>query len=464
MTREQSLADEQEAAAQRQADRRWESLLKKWKCKLGDKRKRFAAEESLIKVTDPKAAPAVGRIFGRGSLDDQSRAVSILREMQGPLAARELVSLAVFSDSKQIREIAIGFLKQRERREYVGLLISLIQFPIKYRYQPITGPGTQGGLLIETPRFVMLRTYETPAPFSLECSFAGTVMFNGDGMPIPFTGFDMNLILSMNRLEAAKYNLALNARAQQLMNDANMLAAAAQRQLAADVGVIERANNQTAALSGAALPVLQEAAGAPAACTDPDALNKWWNDRLGYSYEPPPQTEMVVDAFPEIPPPVLISCFVAGTPVRTGQGLAPIERIQPGDLVLSQDVTTGALGFRPVLRIHHNPPNRTVRIKLSDNQVVVPSIYHRFWLSGRGWAQARDLKPGDVLRALGGTLQVVSAEPGAAEPVYNLDVADNRSFFVGKSDVLVHDNTLPPARQAAFDVTPDLTQPGKRAD
>ena len=78
--------------------------------------------------------------------------------MQGPLAARELVSLAVFSESKQIRQIAIGFLKQRERREYVELLISLIQFPIKYRFQPVTGPGTQGGLLIETPRFVMLRT------------------------------------------------------------------------------------------------------------------------------------------------------------------------------------------------------------------------------------------------------------------------------------------------------------------
>ena len=281
-------------------------------------------------------------------------------------------------------------------------------------------------------------------------------MFNGDGMPIPFTGFDLMRILSMNRLEALQYNLAVNARAQQLMNDANTLAAAAQQQLAADVGVIERANNQTAALSGAALPVLQEAAGAPATCTDPDALNKWWNDHLGYSYEPPPQTEMVVDAFPEVPPPALTSCFVAGTPVRTGQGLTPIESIQPGDLVLSQEVTTGALGFRPVLRIHRNPPNRTVRIKLSDNQVVVPSIYHRFWLAGKGWAQARDLKAGDVLRALGGTLRVVSVEPGPREPVYNLDVAENRSFFVGNSNVLVHDNTLPPARQVRFDEEPRL--------
>ena len=49
----------------------------------------------------------------------------------------------------------------------------------------------------------------------------------------------------------------------------------------------------------------------------------------------------------------------AGTPVQTRTGPRPIEALRVGDLVLAQDTTTGALGFRPVLFTHHNPPSKT---------------------------------------------------------------------------------------------------------
>ena len=46
---------------------------------------------------------------------------------------------------------------------------------------------------------------------------------------------------------------------------------------------------------------------------------------------------------------------------------------------------------------------------------------------------ARDLKPGDLIRTLGGT------RPGkSVESVYNLEVARGRSFFVGKGGALGH--------------------------
>jgi hypothetical protein len=59
-------------------------------------------------------------------------------------------------------------------------------------------------------------------------------------------------------------------------------------------------------------------------------------------------------------------------------------------------------------------------------------------------------------------VRVVAVEPGVAEALYNLDVMKNLSFFVGDGDVLVHDNTLPPARQALFDAAPtfDLANDG----
>jgi hypothetical protein len=135
------------------------------------------------------------------------------------------------------------------------------------------------------------------------------------------------------------------------------------------------------------------------------------------------------------------SCFAAGTPVRTLLGPRPIESIEVGDQVLAQDVTTGALSFEPVVALHHNPPKPTLRIDLGDEAIVATPI-HRFWRAGQGWAMARDLKPGDTIRRLGGTARVVSVSEEQVQPVFNLDVAERRSFFVGASGALVHDNSL----------------------
>ncbi len=44
---------------------------------------------------------------------------------------------------------------------------------------------------------------------------------------------------------------------------------------------------------------------------------------------------------------------------------------------------------------------------------------------------ARDLKPGDRIRALGGVATVNSVEPAGVEPVFNLKVLQAESFFVG---------------------------------
>ncbi len=68
---------------------------------------------------------------------------------------------------------------------------------------------------------------------------------------------------------------------------------------------------------------------------------------------------------------------------------------------------------------------------------------------------ARELRPGDILRTFTGLAKVVSTEPGPVVPVYNLDVALARTFFVGEHDALVHDNTLPEPRQKPFDRVPN---------
>jgi tetratricopeptide (TPR) repeat protein len=455
MTRQRVAEEEKEAAAQRLADRHWEPLLKKWKSRLLEKKRRQDSEESLATVTDPRAVPSIVRVFGTGSVADQATAVAMLESIESPATSKELARLAALSDSDTVRGSATASLKGRETRDYVGLLIEMFQDPVAYKIQPVQGPGTQGGLLIDTPRFTLLRTYDAPPAFSLAATFRGTITYDSNGMPVVIRGVELDQMRLLNdKLQMAKM-IEIKERSHQLLFEANIKAAAAQQRLLADASAIEDFNRRAAELNKRLLPVLAQA-GSPDKATDQDGLYKWWYDRLGYSYEPPQKLQALVDAFPQSYPPSLTTCFAAGTPVRTIEGFRPIEKIVPGDLVLSQDVTTGGLDFRPTVMVHHNPPNQTLRITLSDDSILLSSVYHRFWRAGFGWAQARELKAGDVLRTLGSTVTVVSVEPGAIEPLYNLDVSANRSFFVGNAGVLVHDNTLPPVRQAPFDAQPRL--------
>jgi len=145
-----------------------------------------------------------------------------------------------------------------------------------------------------------------------------------------------------------------------------------------------------------------------------------------------------------------MSCFGAGTLVRTLAGLRPIESLEIGDQVLTQDIKTGALRYQPILVVHHNPPSATFKVGLGE-ETIVSSHFHRFWKAGQGWVMARDLKIGDTLRTLEGLSQVTSIEAGDVQPVFNLDVAEDADFFVGQQGALVHDNTLPDLRLAPFD-------------
>ena len=66
----------------------------------------------------------------------------------------------------------------------------------------------------------------------------------------------------------------------------------------------------------------------------------------------------------------------AGTAVRTLRGTAPIETLRVGDQVLTMNLKSGALGFHPVVVVHHNPPSKTFRITLAG-ETIVSSPFHR---------------------------------------------------------------------------------------
>jgi hypothetical protein len=256
----------------------------------------------------------------------------------------------------------------------------------------------------------------------------------------------------------------------QMIMEAQASAVVAQQQLERDVANLQTYNAPIVETNDRVRDVLKELSGKDLG-PDRDYWAGWAADLQGYAYNaqrvsvstPPPTVveQVPLDYQPQAMPIISAavtgqqitighSCFGAGTPVRTLQGPRPIEEVRDGDLVLCQDTRTGALSFRPVVAVYHNPPNATYRIGLGEETIVATGI-HRLWKAGQGWVMTRDLKAGDRLRTIGGIVEVRSVEPDRVQPVFNLRVAGGDDFFVGGPGVLAHDNSMVKPEEHPFD-------------
>jgi hypothetical protein len=148
------------------------------------------------------------------------------------------------------------------------------------------------------------------------------------------------------------------------------------------------------------------------------------------------------------------SCFAAGTKVLTNRGEVAIDKIQVGDLVLSQDVETGELAFKPVLETTVGPPSELVRVEHAEGAFRCTGG-HPFWVSGEGWTNARFLKSGMALHTLDGPVRVSDVVSDDVEPAFNLIVDGFSTYFVEDSRVLCHDITFQRVTDA---VVPGLQQ------
>ena len=222
----------------------------------------------------------------------------------------------------------------------------------------------------------------------------------------------------------------------------------AERQLESDVASIKQYNAPIVQLNDRVVSILKGVAGGDLG-EDPESWKKWAIDLRGYAYVPqkasqetPTITEQVPLAYQPQAAPIVAdgepigvarlshSCFGGGTLVSTLAGSRPIESLLVGDQVLAQDTTTGRLSYQPIVAVFHNPPNQTLRIELGDESIVATGI-HRFWKAGRGWTMARELKPGDTVRTLGGVSTVRSVEGDQVQPVFNLQVAEGQTSSWG---------------------------------
>jgi hypothetical protein len=225
------------------------------------------------------------------------------------------------------------------------------------------------------------------------------------------------------------------------------------------------ANANAAANNRRIIAVLEQATGQQLGA-DPARWWEWWQD---YNQKWWPQvSQFVYDqqqhfyGFTNPSPQARHSCFVAGTLVRTESGLAPIESIQPGDRVLAQDQDTGELAYKLVATRTLRPPGKLLRIRVGD-QNVNTTLGHPFWVSGHGWRMAKELKTGDLLHSLAGSLPIDAIESlPDPQPAYNLVVPGFNTYFVTQTGLLVHDNEFrKPTRAIVPGLMPDDVPPAK---
>ena len=190
--------------------------------------------------------------------------------------------------------------------------------------------------------------------------------------------------------------------------------------------------------------------------TTPQQWWDWWNGyQQVYVAGPKPQIRNDYEEFwtvdrrrriqrtpaPQVFSVPRASCFAAGTPVVTEYGPKPIDEVQLGDRVLSQDVETGELAFKPVFKTTVRPPVALMKITTDQGDLVCTGG-HPFWVNGESWLYARELQPGMRFHSIDGASEILSvADAGREEQAHNLVVADFHTYFAGEGRILSHDNT-----------------------
>jgi hypothetical protein len=435
MSRTEIDAAREERIESRQASREWQARLAKWQRALARKTSsnRQQALDEIREIDDPAAIGTLETVTLAGSPTDESPSpwrgemslafITALESMSDHAATESLVRHALLSPFATVRTSAADRLRYRSLHDFVPALLDSLAAPIESSFQVVTasdGSVTylhslyREGSHADLSSQRLQTAVQAPVAMQIAARLAGE-----EEVPDPVG-------------DARLMTQAANAAARVSRRYANEAVA-----VEADVAA---ANRATAASNERILSVLASVSGQNFG-PEPRQWWDWWSDYNEYErYEQRPVYESNQASYETIPPPRQCECFVRGTPVWTKTGERPIETLELGDLVLSQNVDTGQLSYKPVIGRTVRPPSAIVKISVGGEEIQA-TRGHPFWLAGAGWRMAKEIEAGAVLHGITCTPRIESVEPALDAEAFNLIVADFNTYFVGESGVLVHDNT-----------------------
>ncbi|MCK5896418.1 MAG: hypothetical protein KAG20_06405 [Cocleimonas sp.] len=136
-----------------------------------------------------------------------------------------------------------------------------------------------------------------------------------------------------------------------------------------------------------------------------------------------------------------IPCFPKGTPVATPTGMIPIEHLTIGTSVFAFNEATQTNDQKKVTALLHNKTTHLIDIAL-ENEILQATLSHRFWVENKHqWIAAQYLEPTMTLKTRSSDskcIQKITINTVDEQKTYNLSIDDLHTYFIGHSEVLVH--------------------------
>ncbi len=141
----------------------------------------------------------------------------------------------------------------------------------------------------------------------------------------------------------------------------------------------------------------------------------------------------------------------AGTKINTAGCLKNIEEIKTGDKVWSYNELTGETGFQEIVRTMVREIDHTVEL-YTEGEIIETTAEHPF-LTDNGWKDAADLQTGDKIRSRNEEDIEIKGVKFSYKPrkVYNFEVSNWHTYFVGALQWLVHNACLRQLAREGFE-------------
>lgn len=423
------------------------------------------AREALQTFRGPHAAWLIGEVFHDATRHAAEAALAAMENRRSVEATRVLARWAVDAADRNIRETSAKLLADRERSHFVPQLLDRLHTPLEVTKIRETGSD----LRRQTVWVVTSETRRARKKASLTSTAELRLL------PIPMRREVVNTGRGL------AFNTAVAAQLNAMQSDVDELSSRTQRGLEAKAQSavdrntrfqIKRLRTQVEEENERVIAALKRSLRKDSpAQTAPKELWDWWQTyngmaKLGDSatkqlleisasespvYEQPMSEIAELSEIVEFIPGS--SCFAAGTPVWTDRGPLPIETLQTGDRVLTFDFTTGQKTMGTVLYPTVRTTDEKYDLRFGD-ETIRSSAAHPLWDLIRGWQRVRHLAGGEILKTATDTIwleQIAPLErndPAIEAPVYNLVVDQTHTYYVGKCQLLVHDDTVPVPRNA----------------
>jgi hypothetical protein len=289
---------------------------------MGSQRKALSELKDII---DPRAVGAVDLVLGRSPrLSTARAAMQTLGQIDSYEASQVLAKFAVFSDIPTIRREATQQLSGRRYEDFVPSMISLLATETQATFTPYRIAPSMYHREIVVDLKLQRETDDqiqvSHGRLRLISEITRVLRFTGQRKLVPHNPASFSAFTFDTQIHSAKRR-------------------------------IDELNEVTAEINNRIVPMLASLSGRNTN-PNPNYWWNWWNEERDVDAAPREVVEVneedtiIRDTYTLH----RMSCFAAGTPVWTENGLKPIESIRIGDRVLSKNVESGELAFRTVLK------------------------------------------------------------------------------------------------------------------